>query len=156
MEKSEYDAILRHLNDPDSIDDEYRISDVVFAADNTTVSVLWEGNSKDGVSGTVTLAVNGKTVYATKSTKVFCNHWVIPYNGAEYHVLVDVLPKKTILEETIYVWSPKPTSFAMVRSLLNFTTSSTGSRCLSLSATITASAWNRCLQHVSNPMVASR
>ena len=106
MEKSEYDAILRHLNDPDSIDDEYRISDVVFAADNTTVSVLWEGNSKDGVSGTVTLAVNGKTVYATKSTKVFCNHWVIPYNGAEYHVLVDVLPKKTVLEETIYVSKP--------------------------------------------------
>lgn len=99
-------AILRHLNDPDSIDDEYRISDVVFAADNTTVSVLWEGNSKDGVSGTVTLAVNGKTVYATKSTKVFCNHWVIPYNGAEYHVLVDVLPKKTVLEETIYVSKP--------------------------------------------------
>lgn len=82
------------------------ISDVVFAADNTTVSVLWEGNSKDGVSGTVTLAVNGKTVYATKSTKVFCNHWVIPYNGAEYHVLVDVLPKKTVLEETIYVSKP--------------------------------------------------
>lgn len=106
MEKSEYDAILRHLNDPDSIDDEYRISDVVFAADNTTVSVLWEGNSKDGASGTVTLAVNGKTVYATKSTKVFCNHWVIPYNGAEYHVLVDVLPKKTVLEETIYVSKP--------------------------------------------------
>lgn len=106
MEKSEYDAILRHLNDPDSIDDEYRISDVVFAADNTTISVLWEGNSKDGVSGTVTLAVNGKTVYATKSTKVFCNHWVIPYNGAEYHVLVDVLPKKTVLEETIYVSKP--------------------------------------------------
>ncbi len=46
MEKSEYDAILRHLNDPDSIDDEYRISDVVFAADNTTVSVLWEGTAK--------------------------------------------------------------------------------------------------------------
>lgn len=106
MEKSEYDAILRHLNDPDSIDDEYRISDVVFAADNTTVSVLWEGNSKDGVSGTVTLAVNGKTVYATKSTKVFCNHWILPYNGAEYHVLVDVLPKKTVLEETIYVSKP--------------------------------------------------
>ncbi len=106
MEKSEYDAILRHLNDPDSIDDEYRISDVVFAADNTTVSVLWEGNSKDGVSGMVTLAVNGKTVYATKSTKVFCNHWVIPYNGAEYHVLVDVIPKKTVLEETIYVSKP--------------------------------------------------
>ena len=106
MEKSEYDAILRHLNDPDSIDDEYRISDVVFAADNTTVSVLWEGNSKDGVSGTVTLAVNGKTVYATKSTKVFCNHWILPYNSAEYHVLVDVLPKKTVLEETIYVSKP--------------------------------------------------
>ena len=32
----------------------------------------------------------------------------------------------------------------------------TGSRCLSLSAAITASAWNSCLQHVSNPMVASR
>lgn len=106
MEKSEYDVLIRHLNDPDSINDEYQISDVVFAADNTIVSVLWEGNSKDGVSGTVTLAVNGKTVYATKSTKVFCNHWVIPYNGAEYHVLVDVLPKKTVLEETIYVSKP--------------------------------------------------
>ena len=106
MEKSEYDAILRHLNDPDSIDDEYRISDVVFAADNTTVSVLWKGNSKDGVSGMVTLAMNGKTVYKTKNTKTFCNHWILPYNGAEYHVLVDVLPKKTVLEETIYVNKP--------------------------------------------------
>lgn len=27
-------------------------------------------------------------------------------NGAEYHVLVDVLPKKTVLEETIYVSKP--------------------------------------------------
>ena len=99
MEKSVYDALIHHLNDPDSINDEYRISDVVFAADNTIVSVLWEGNSKDGVSGMVTLAVNGKTVYKTKNTKVFCNHWILPYNGAEYHVLVDVLPKETILEE---------------------------------------------------------
>lgn len=54
MEKSVYDALIRHLNDPDSINDEYRISDVVFAADNTIVSVLWEGNSKDGVSGMAT------------------------------------------------------------------------------------------------------
>lgn len=76
MEKSKYDALIRHLNDPDSIDDEYRISDVVFATDNTMVSVLWEGNGKDGVSGTVTLAVNGKTVYKTKPSKVFCNHWI--------------------------------------------------------------------------------
>ena len=103
MEKSEYEALIRHLNDPDSINDEYRISDVVFAADNTIVSVLWEGNSKDDVSGMVTLAVNGKTVYATKSTKVFCNHWILPYNGAEYHVLVDVLPEQIILEETLYI-----------------------------------------------------
>lgn len=106
MEKSEYDALIRHLNDPDSINDEYQISDVVFAADNTIVSVLWKGNSKDGVSGMVTLAMNGKTVYKTKNTKAFCNHWVIPYNGAEYHVLVDILPKKTVLEETIYVSKP--------------------------------------------------
>lgn len=54
----------------------------------------------------VTLAVNGKTVYKTKNTKVFCNHWILPYNGAEYHVLVDVLPKKTILEETVYISEP--------------------------------------------------
>lgn len=106
MEKSVYDTLIRHLNDPDSINDEYRISDVVFAADNTIVSVLWEGNSKDGVSGMVTLTVNGKTVYATKSTKVFCNHWILPYNGAEYHVLVDVLPKKTVLEEAVYISEP--------------------------------------------------
>lgn len=106
MEKSEHDALIRHLNDPDSINDGYQISDVVFAADNTIVSVLWEGNSKDGVSGMVTLAVNGKTVYKTKNTKVFCNHWILPYNGAEYHVLVDVLPKKTILEETVYISEP--------------------------------------------------
>lgn len=106
MEKSKYDALIRHLNDPDSIDDEYRISDVVFATDNTMVSVLWKGNGKDGVSGTVTLAVNGKTVYKTKPSKVFCNHWILPYNGAEYHVLVDILPKKTVLEETVYVSEP--------------------------------------------------
>lgn len=103
MEKSEYDVLIRHLNDPDSINDEYQISDVVFAADNTIVSVLWKRNSKDGVSGMVTLAMNGKTVYKTKNTKTFCNHWILPYNGAEYHVLVDVLPKKTVLEETIYM-----------------------------------------------------
>lgn len=103
MEKSVYDALIRHLNDPDSINNEYRISDVVFAADNTIVSVLWERNSKDGVSGMATLAVNGKMVYKTKNTKVFCNHWVIPYNGAEYHVLVDVLPEQIILEETLYI-----------------------------------------------------
>ena len=103
MEKSVYDALIRHLNDPDSINDEYRISDVVFAADNTIVSVLWEGNSKDGVSGMVTLAMNGKTVYKTKNTKAFCNHWILPYNGAEYHVLVDVLPEQIILEETLYI-----------------------------------------------------
>ena len=54
----------------------------------------------------VTLAMNGKTVYKTKNTKTFCNHWILPYNGAEYHVLVDVLPKKTVLEETIYVNKP--------------------------------------------------
>lgn len=54
----------------------------------------------------VTLTVNGKTVYATKSTKVFCNHWIFPYNGAEYHVLVDVLPKKTVLEEAVYISEP--------------------------------------------------
>lgn len=101
MEKSEYDVLIRHLNDPDSINDEYQISDVVFAADNTIVSVLWKRNSKDGVSGMVTLAMNGKTVYKTKNTKTFCNHWILPYNGAEYHVLVNVLPKKTVLEETI-------------------------------------------------------
>ena len=57
MEKSVYDALIRHLNDPDSINNEYRISDVVFAADNTIVSVLWERNSKDGVSGMVTLTL---------------------------------------------------------------------------------------------------
>ena len=103
MEKSVYDTLIRHLNDPDSIDDEYQISDVVFAADNTIVSVLWKGNSKDGVSGMVTLAMNGKTVYKTKNTKAFCNHWILPYNGAEYHVLVDVLPEQIILEETLYI-----------------------------------------------------
>lgn len=106
MEKSGYDALIHHLNDPVSIDDEYRISDVVFATDNTMVSVLWEGNCKDGVSGTVTLAVNGKTVYKTKPSKVFCNHWVIPCNGAEYHVLVNVLPKETVLEENVYISEP--------------------------------------------------
>ena len=103
MEKSVYDALIRHLNDPDSINDEYQISDVVFAADNTIVSVLWEGNSKDGVSGMVTLTVNGKTVYKTNPTKMFRNHWVIPYNGAEYHVLVNVLPEQITLEETLYI-----------------------------------------------------
>ena len=102
MEKSGYDALI----DPVSIDDEYQISDVVFAADGTIVSVLWEGNSKDGVSGMVTLAVNGKTVYKTKPSKVFCNHWVIPCNGAEYHVLVNVLPKETVLEENVYISEP--------------------------------------------------
>ena len=106
MEKSGYDALIHHLNDPVSIDDEYQISDVVFAADGTIVSVLWEGNSKDGVSGMVTLAVNGKTVYKTKPSKVFCNHWVIPCNGAEYHVLVNVLPKETVLEENVYISEP--------------------------------------------------
>ena len=103
MKKSDYNALINSLKDPDNIDGEYRISDVVFAADNTIVSVLWEGNSKDGVSGMATLAVNGKTVYKTNPTKVFCNHWVIPYNGAEYHVLVDVLPEQIILEETLYI-----------------------------------------------------
>lgn len=103
MKKPEYDALTNSLKDPDSIDGEYRINDVVFTADNTIVSVLWEGNSKDGVSGMATLAVNGKTVYKTNPTKMFCNHWVIPYNGAEYHVLVDVLPEQIILEETLYI-----------------------------------------------------
>ena len=51
----------------------------------------------------VTLAMNGKTVYKTKNTKAFCNHWILPYNGAEYHVLVDVLPEQIILEETLYI-----------------------------------------------------
>ena len=103
MKESDYNALINSLKDPDSIDGEYRINDVVFAADNTIVSVLWEGNSKDGISGMATLAVNGKTVYKTNPTKVFCNHWVIPYNGAEYHVLVNVLPEQITLEETLYI-----------------------------------------------------
>ena len=55
MEKSEYDTLIGNINDPDSIEDGYKTSNIVLAADNTTVSVLWEGNSKDGVSGMVTL-----------------------------------------------------------------------------------------------------
>lgn len=103
MEKSEYDTLIGNLNDPDSVEDGYKTSNIVLAADNTTVSVLWEGNSKDGVSGMVTLTVNGKTVYKTNPTKMFRNHWVIPYNGAEYHVLVNVLPEQITLEETLYI-----------------------------------------------------
>ena len=64
---------------------------------------LFPSFGKDGVSGMVTLAMNGKTVYKTKNTKAFCNHWILPYNGAEYHVLVDVLPEQIILEETLYI-----------------------------------------------------
>lgn len=103
MEKSEYDTLIGNLNDPDSVEDGYKTSNIVLAADNTTVSALWEGNSKDGVSGMVTLTVNGKTVYKTNPTKMFRNHWVIPYNGAEYHVLVNVLPEQITLEETLYI-----------------------------------------------------
>lgn len=103
MEKSEYDTLIGNLNDPDSVEDGYKTSNIVLAADNTTVSVLWEGNGKDGVSGMVTLTVNGKTVYKTNPTKMFRNHWVIPYNGAEYHVLVNVLPEQITLEETLYI-----------------------------------------------------
>lgn len=103
MEKSEYDTLIGNLNDPDSVEDGYKTSNIVLATDNTTVSVLWEGNSKDGVSGMVMLTVNGKTVYKTNPTKMFCNHWVIPYNGAEYHVLVNVLPEQITLEETLYI-----------------------------------------------------
>lgn len=103
MEKSEYDTLIGNLNDPDNVEDGYKTSNIVLAADNTTVTVLWEGNSKDGVSGMVTLTVNGKTVYKTNPTKMFRNHWVIPYNGAEYHVLVNVLPEQITLEETLYI-----------------------------------------------------
>lgn len=33
----------------------------------------------------------------------FCNHYVLPYKGAEYHVIVNVLPEPHVLEKTVYI-----------------------------------------------------
>ena len=103
LEKSTYDFLNQVLAIPSIIGKGYRIIDVVRFADDTIASVLWSGNSENGVWGYATLMLNGKTVFETKSVKEFCNHWVLLNNGAEYHVFADVRPAPRILEKTIYI-----------------------------------------------------
>lgn len=33
----------------------------------------------------------------------FCNHYIVPYKGAEYHIFIDILPESRFLEKTIYI-----------------------------------------------------
>ena len=33
----------------------------------------------------------------------FCNHYIVPYKGAEYHIFIDILPESRVLEKTIYI-----------------------------------------------------
>lgn len=106
IEKKQYDFLKRVLGTSNVIDDRYRTIDVVCFDDNIAVSVVWDGDDKDGEYGEATLTENGKIVFQTKRIKEFCNHWILPYNGAEYHVFIDVLPEPHILEKTIYISKP--------------------------------------------------
>lgn len=104
IEKSTYDFLNQALDNPNIINDRYRLVNTVYFADDTVCSVSWKRDGKLGICGQATLTTaDGRTVFETKCIKKYCSHWILPHNGAEYHVFADVRPAPRVLEKTIYI-----------------------------------------------------
>ena len=69
------------------------------------MTITWKCDDNGKVYNEAVLHKNSSEEALARSGRMyeFCNHYVLPYKGAEYHVIVNVLPEPHVLEKTIYI-----------------------------------------------------
>ena len=65
------------------------------------MTITWKCDDDGKVYNEAVLHKNSSEEVLAYSGRMyeFCNHYVLPYKGAEYHVIVNVLPEPHVLEK---------------------------------------------------------
>lgn len=105
LDKEEYDGIIAGFHYGASFDKNSFISVSGFFPDDLDMTITWTCDNNGKVYNEAILHKNSSEQVLSRSGRMykFCSHYILPYKGAEYHVLVDVLPEPHVLEKTIYI-----------------------------------------------------
>ena len=105
LDKEEYDGIIAGFQYGINYKKVGYISVSGFFPDDLDVTITWTCDNNGKVYNEAVLHKNSSEQALARSGRMykFCSHYIVPYKGAEYHVLVDVLPEPHVLEKTIYI-----------------------------------------------------
>ena len=105
LDKEEYDGIIAGFRYGANFDKNSFISVSGIFPDDIDMTITWKCDDDGKVYNEAVLHKNSSEEVLAYSGRMyeFCNHYVLPYKGAEYHVIVNVLPEPHVLEKTIYI-----------------------------------------------------
>lgn len=105
LDKEEYDGIIAGFRYGANFDKNSFISVSGFFPDDIDMTITWKCDDDGKVYNEAVLHKNSSEEVLAYSGRMykFCNHYVLPYKGAEYHVIVNVLPEPHVLEKTVYI-----------------------------------------------------
>lgn len=105
LDKEEYDGIIAGFQNGIDYKKVGYISVSGFFPDDLDMTITWTCDNNGKVYNEAILHKNSSEQVLSRSGRMykFCSHYILPYKGAEYHVLVDVLPEPHVLEKTIYI-----------------------------------------------------
>lgn len=105
LDKEEYDGIIAGFHYGANFDKNSFISVSGFFPDDIDMTITWKCDDNGKVYNEAVLHKNSSEEALARSGRMyeFCNHYVLPYKGAESHVIVNVLPEPHVLEKTIYI-----------------------------------------------------
>lgn len=105
LDKEEYDGIIGGFHYGANFDKNSFISVSGFFPDDIDMTITWKCDNDGEVYNEAVLHKNSSEEVLAYSGRMyeFCNHYILPYKGAEYHVIVNVLPEPHVLERTLYI-----------------------------------------------------
>lgn len=105
LDKEEYDGIIAGFHYGVNFDKNSFISVGGFFPDDIDMTITWKCDNDGEVYNEAVLRKNSSEKVLAYSGRMyeFCNHYILPYKGAEYHVIVNVLPEPHVLERTLYI-----------------------------------------------------
>ena len=105
LDKEEYDGIIAGFRYGANFDKNSFISVSGFFPDDIDMTITWKCDDDGKVYNEAVLHKNSSEEVLAYSGRMyeFCNHYVLPYKGAEYRVIVNVLPEPHVLEKTVYI-----------------------------------------------------
>lgn len=105
LDKEEYDGIIAGFRYGANFDKNSFISVSGFFPDDIDMTITWKCDDDGKVYNEAVLHKNSSEEVLAYSGRMykFCNHYVLPYKGAEYHVIVNVFPEPHVLEKTVYI-----------------------------------------------------
>lgn len=105
LDREEYDGIIAGFHYGANFDKNSFISVSGFFPDDIDITITWKYDDDGKVFNEAVLHKNSSEQVLARSGRMyeFCSHYILPYKGAEYHVIIDVLPEPHVLERTLYI-----------------------------------------------------